>query len=424
MSCFLPSFSGGREEKMTDQSRRGFLLRSAALGCSAAASPFLTPVSLASAPWDARLIVIILRGGMDGIDAVRPVGDREFARLRGAATPEITDPTGFFALHPALAPLGPMWENGGLAAAHAVSTPYRDRRSHFDGQDLLEAGTGFAPGAPRGRDGWLNRLLQSVPGVTAETAFAVGRESLFLLSGSAPYSSWSPESRLSMTPQAELLLNQLYAGDPMFAPAASAAISLAAELENAPDLAELVEDSEDASAMAQMMEGRGGRSGGHLRLAEFVAGRLRDDTRIAAFSLNGWDTHNGQERGLERALTRLAETLVTLELGLGPIWGRTTVLAMTEFGRTVALNGTAGTDHGTGGAMLLAGGAVKGRQVHTSWPGLDEADLYDRRDLMPTADVRAYAAKAMQELFGLDTSLLEQAVFPGLDMGGVGRLLL
>ncbi len=97
---------------------------------------------------------------------------------------------------------------------------------------------------------------------------------------------------------------------------------------------------------------------------------------------------------------------------------------MTEFGRTARQNGTGGTDHGTGGAMLLAGGAVRGGAVHARWPGLAEADLYDRRDLMPTEDVRAYAAAAMRELFGLDRSVLETAVFPGLDMGTVGRVLL
>ncbi|MEM9249409.1 MAG: DUF1501 domain-containing protein [Pseudomonadota bacterium] len=408
---------------MTDQSRRRFLLRSAALGCSAAASPWVTPLALASAPWDNRLVVILLRGGMDGIDAIRPVGDPDYARLRGAVAPEVGDPTGFYALHPALSPLRSMWDDGELAAAHAVSTPYRDKRSHFDGQDLLEAGVGFVPGAERQGDGWLNRLLQAVPGVQAETAFAVGRTSMLLLSGDAPFSTWSPESRLAITPQAKLLLQRLYGADPLFGQAATAAISLSDALEYAAPTADLVEDDADAATLTGMMEHRRGAAGGHLRIASFVAGRLRNETRIAAFSLNGWDTHNAQHRGLDRALDRLSETLIALKLGLGPVWGRTAVLAMTEFGRTVALNGTAGTDHGTGGAMVLAGGAVRGGRVHGDWPGLAEADRYDRRDLMPTADVRTYAAQAMQELFGLSRAVLSETVFPGLDFEKVGPLL-
>ena len=155
-----------------DLSRRAFLARSAVLGCSAAASPLWTRVSFAAAPWDTRLVVIILRGGMDGLDVVRPYGAPEYAALRGSLAAEGgADLDGFFGLHPALSPLMPLWARGELGFVHAVSTPYRDKRSHFDGQDLLEAGTGDLAGA---RDGWLNRMLQLVPGVEAQTAFALG----------------------------------------------------------------------------------------------------------------------------------------------------------------------------------------------------------------------------------------------------------
>jgi uncharacterized protein (DUF1501 family) len=181
--------------------------------------------------------------------------------------------------------------------------------------------------------------------------------------------------------------------------------------------------------MMEDMAGAGGLKGVKLddvdKLVRFAAGRLREETRIAAFSLSGWDTHKSQARGMGRALMRLERAILQLQQGLGAdVWGKTTVLAMTEFGRTAAENGSGGTDHGTGGAMLVAGGAVRGGRVFGDWPGLAEAALYQRRDLMPTSDVRAWAAHAMQGMYGLDRAVLEGAVFPGLQMGGNPGLIL
>ncbi|WP_212525076.1 DUF1501 domain-containing protein [Actibacterium sp. MT2.3-13A] len=406
----------------SDLSRRGFLGRSFALGCSAAASPLLTPVTLASAPWDNRLVVIILRGAMDGLDVVQPYGDPVLAELRqklpvGEAA-GAHDLDGFFALHPGLGDLMPLWRAGELGFAHAVSTPYRDKRSHFDGQDLLEAGTGFTPGQPISHVGWLNRLLQAVPGIEAETAFAIGRETMRVLEGPAPVSSWWPDVRFELTPQTRQLLEMVSAQDPLF----RAAVGQAAEISETLDLeASGAEAEEGMEGMAPTMQAKPGKA--HVKVAEFAADRLRRDTRIAAFSITGWDTHGNQKAALKGPLAQLSETILTLRAGLGPDWGRTAVVAMTEFGRTAHENGTAGTDHGTGGAMLLAGGALKGGRVWADWPGLGPGDLYQGRDLMPTADVRAYAAAAMQGVFGLDRDVLESAVFPGLDMGGVGGLI-
>ena len=158
--------------------------------------------------------------------------------------------------------------------------------------------------------------------------------------------------------------------------------------------------------------------GSHVRVSQFAAEQLRKDTRVVAFSLNGWDTHNNQKRTLAPALKRLAGSIMALRDGVGPeIWQKTAILAMTEFGRTVRQNGTGGTDHGTGGALLMAGGAIRGGQVHGPWPGLDETSLYKRRDLMPTGDVRAPAAWIMRAMAGLGRGTLESTVFPGLDMG-------
>lgn len=373
-------------------SRRTFM--TLALGCSAAASPLVTPVTLASTPGDNRLVVIILRGAMDGLDVVRPVEDPHLANYRPSL--DITDSlplAGGFGLHPALSDLMPLWHSGELSFAHAVSTPYRDKRSHFDGQDILEAGVS---GEDVGEDGWLNRMVAQLPNARSETAFAVGRERMRLLTGAAPSSAWSPDADLDLSPQAQLLLRKVYAQDPLFAQAA----------EKAMDLADLTDDP---------MQPR--RSQRAKALAGFAAARLRESTRIAAFSLNGWDTHANQHRTLPNALAELSTAILTLKQDLGPVWGQTCVLCLTEFGRTVRENGSRGTDHGTGGAAIFAGGVLKGGRVLGDWPGLSANALYRDRDLMPTADVRSYAAWALMDLFPVGASALENGVFPGLDMG-------
>ena len=395
----------------TALSRRHFLRTGAALGCSAAAAPLMTRVTFAAVPGDNRLVVIILRGAMDGLDVVRPVGDPAFAALRGAdlaGTKPGPDLDGFFALHPALAELMPMWRTGTLGFAHAVATPYRNKRSHFDGQDILEAGSGHDVPDNQMRDGWLNRLIGALPGTTSETAYAIGLDQLKVISGTAPVRQWSPDARVDLDAQSRRLLERLYEGDPLFHAAGNTAF----------DLADHVTGDD--------MSGAGKKRGPTpARLAAYAADRLREETRIAAFSINGWDTHRNQRAVLGDQLEALAATLTTLETGLGPgIWAKTTVLAMTEFGRTVRANGTGGTDHGTGGAMLLAGGTVRGGRVFGDWPGLDESALYEGRDLLPTRDVRAFAAWAMRGLYGIDQGLLESTVFPGLDMGDNPGVLL
>lgn len=403
--------------------RRAFLTGLGALGCSGAAFPWLSTVTLAGSPGgalgDNRLVVVILRGAMDGLDLVQPLGDRAFAAARPTlGTGEGThDLDGFFALHGRAAGLLPLWAAGELAFVQAASTPYRDKRSHFDGQDLLEAGTGMD--VPPGflREGWLNRMLQAVPGLTAETAFAVGREAMPLLAGRAPTLSWAPEQRLPLSAQGRLLLEHLYHDDDLFREAAEGALALS----------DAAGDDEDEGMAAGGMEAPAtGRVGDVDALAAFAAERLRGETRIATFSLSGWDTHRAQGTTMGAPLQRLERIVLRLRGDLGPaVWGRTVLVAMTEFGRTVRENGSRGTDHGTGGAMLLAGGALRGGRVLGRWPGLEEAALYDRRDLMPTSDVRLWAAGAMRGLFGLDAGLLAGAVFPGLDAaGGLPDLLL
>lgn len=398
--------------------RRGFLQGGLALGCSAAAFPLLSHATFASAPFDHRLVVVILRGAMDGLDVVRPVGDPAFRRWRpDLAATEGPALDGFWQLHPQLAGLAPLWAAGELGVVQAVSTPYRDQRSHFDGQDLLEAGT--AMDTPQGlyRDGWLNRLLQGVPGAKAETAFAIGREALPILMGAAPAQRWAPNTAMRVSPQARRLLERLYEADAPFHVAAATALDLTETLE-ATEGANMMAASEAPSMAAPApMADQPKPNPDIAAFARFAAERMREDTRIVALSLGGWDTHAGQVGAIRRPLANLQQLILDLRAGLGPVWSKTAFIAMTEFGRTVRQNGSQGTDHGTGGAMITAGGAIRGGKVLGRWPGLAEGDLYAGRDLMPTADVRGVAAWVLHALMGAERGRLEQTVFPGLDMG-------
>ena len=312
------------------------LARGLGVACCAAAAPLVTPVVVAAAPGENRLVVIVLRGGMDGLAAFPPLDDPDLASLRptlsraGAAL----ELDGRFGMHAELAPLLPMWRRGQLAVAQAVATPYRGKRSHFDGQDLLEAGVAATSGV---RDGWVNRALGLIPDARAETALSVGPESMLLMRGAAPVPGWAPGARLRLRNDARGLLDLLYEHDPLFQQAAQAAEELSA-----------LDDGTAADA-------------GGDPVAAFAGERLAAEARIAAFSIGDWDTHARQAGAIARPLARLARAITTLEAALGPAWDRTLVIAMTEFGRTARENGTGGTDHGTGGAALLAGGALAGR---------------------------------------------------------------
>ena len=386
---------------MTDLSRRGFLGSSLGVACCAAASPLLTPVTVAAAPGENRLVTIILRGGMDAVGVFAPYRERRFRELRpniakGDPKKGYIDLDGRFGMDARLAPLAPFWKRGELAVAHAVSTPYRDKRSHFDGQDLLEAGV---TGVRDVDDGWLNRALPLIGGRAAETAISVGRDDMLLMRGDAPVRSWVPGYRHPLHNDERELLQMLYAKDRLFAEAA----------EMAGELTRL--------GGGETAKGRAARA------AQYAADRLSAEARIAAFSIGGWDSHASQPSALKRPLETLAQALTILRNGLGPAWGSTLVIAMTEFGRTARENGNRGTDHGTGGAALLAGGALSKAAVLGKWPGLADGDLYQGRDLMPTMDVRHYPAWALRAMFGVEKTALERSIFPGLDMGPAQKFI-
>ncbi|MEM7319320.1 MAG: DUF1501 domain-containing protein [Pseudomonadota bacterium] len=384
--------------------RRSFLGTSLGAACSVAASPMITPVVFAAAPGERRLVVVVLRGGLDGLGIVQPYGDPGFQGLRGPlaevpGTNGSSDLDGFFAVGGAFSDLLPMWRAGDLGFVHAVSTPYRNKRSHFDGQDFLENGGSRADGQlTRSRDGWLNRAIARIPGARADYAIAVGQDHMMLLDGDAPAGAWSPTNELRLADDERRMLSLLYRADPLFANALSG---------------------------ADMLSGTGAeaRRETGATLAAFAARRLNGPARIAAFSMTGWDTHKRQDRAIRRPAAALAEALTTLKRDLGRNWQHTAVLALTEFGRTARVNGSGGTDHGTGGVAVLAGGAVRGGQIYGRWPGLSANGLYQDRDLMPTDDVRRWAAWALAGQFGLGRSALESAIFPGLDLGRDPRFL-
>lgn len=392
--------------------RRLFLRGLATAACSAAAHSALTTATFAGSDGSAplgenRLVVVILRGAMDGLDLLRPVGDTLYAGYRPILSGiEGIDLNGYFALNPELAGLMPLWAKGELGFAHAVSTPYRDQRSHFDGQDILEAGTGLDVPEPAVRDGWLNRMLQTVPGLHADTAYAVGEGAMPVLQGPAAVGNWQPDLALSLSSQSRLLLDHIYHDDALFRDAAAEAMLLTDSLE-ASDMGGMAGPVSDNRRLADTD-----------KLVDFAAERLRGATRIASFSLTGWDTHRNQKGTIDIPMRRLERVVTRLSTGLGPdLWGKTLLLAMTEFGRTVRENGSGGTDHGTGGAMLMAGGALRGGRVMGLWPGLATEDLYQGRDLMPTSDVRSWAAWAMRGMYGLPRDVLERSIFPGLQLG-------
>jgi uncharacterized protein (DUF1501 family) len=359
----------------------------------AAGTLLATPgLALAAATTDKRFVFIILRGAMDGLSAVMPVGDPAYAALRGrfGPPPNAGSPLplgGDFALHPALAEMGALYGKGEALFVHAIASPYRER-SHFDAQNILETG-GTAAYALK--DGWLNRLLPLLPSAR-EPALALSQALPMALRGAAPATSYAP----SQLPQADddLLarVGDMYAGDPQ--------------------LHALWNDAIDARTMAGSdAMGRSNPAALGRLAATFLA--KPDGARVAVIELGGWDTHSGQAGRLNTQLKQLDATIAALRAGLGPTWADTIVVAATEFGRTAVPNGTGGTDHGTGGVAMLAGGAVKGGRVVADWPGLAPAQLYQGRDLRPTADLRALFAGVAADHFRLDPALVARSVFAG-----------
>jgi len=347
----------------------------------------------AATPDNRRLIVIVLRGAMDGLSVIVPYGDPAYAPARGTLALAIgnnaTKLDGMFGLHKALASFGVGYGAEEALAVHATASPARGR-SHFDSQNVLETG-GTAP--YQYTSGWLNRALGVLPHTEA---IAVTTGMPALLQGPAKVGSWSP-SRMP-DPNADLAdrISQMYETDS----------ALHAAFTEAQALNMLAKE-----AGGDKMAAVGGKP---LTSLATVAAKLMaapDGPQFVVLERGGWDTHANQPGALSASLTDLDATLAALKGGLGPIWSKTVVMCVTEFGRTVAVNGTNGTDHGTGTCALLYGGAVKGGRVVADWPGLGKAQLFEGRDLRPTTDVRSVIKGVLADHVGIDPARLA-GVFP------------
>jgi uncharacterized protein (DUF1501 family) len=368
--------------------RRHFLTATAAAG-------LLPSLSFAALPGEQRLVVLVLRGAMDGLSAVPPYFDRAYKSARGAmalAESDILELDGRFGLHQELTALHALYKQKQLTVVHAVATPYRDR-SHFDAQNLLEGG-GLKAYAQK--DGWLNRSIGLLAPRAKPWGLAVGATTPFVMSGHAPVTTYAPSALPDADTQFLALAQKIMAHD------AKLAGALGMGMEGA-DMA--------AAAGGDMVVG--GRRQNSKALAEVAGKMLRaaDGPRLAVLDIGGWDTHVGQANRLPQALRALNEAVTGLRTSLNDVWGQTVVLAVSEFGRTVAPNGSGGTDHGTAGAAFVMGGAVEGGRVLADWPGLDR--LYQNRDLAPTTDIRALLKAVLAQQWGLSEADLASRIFPG-----------
>ncbi|NMW32000.1 DUF1501 domain-containing protein [Altererythrobacter sp. RZ02] len=370
------------------------LNRRTLLGVSAATlgAAALPKVSFAaSGSGKKRLVFVLQRGAADGLGIVAPVGDPDYARLRGALAEDYAEApriSGLFALHPSLTKSAEMFAKGEMMAVHAVASYYRDR-SHFDGQNVLESG-GTRP--YERKDGWLNRLVGLIPATDA-SGIAISQTIPLALQGPNKSSSYAPSRLPDAADDYMKRIGNLYMNDP-----------------------KLHMLWEESIATRQLAEGMDGSA--NMRQAADVAAltsrmlSAEDGARIAMIETSGWDTHFGQRQRLGRELSRLDTLIASLKDGLGPLWNDTMVIVATEFGRTAAINGTNGTDHGTASAALLYGGSLSGGTVLGDWPGLRQGDLYQNRDLKPTASLENVIASSVASHFALDPEITRRTLYP------------
>jgi uncharacterized protein (DUF1501 family) len=391
---------------MKSVNRRKFLAAGSALATGALIA---SRVAFAQAreAGDSRLVLVILRGAVDGLAAVPPYGDAAYARLRGGLA--LGAPGGanaalpldrLFGLHPQLAFLHECYGAGELAVFHAVASPYRER-SHFDGQDVLENGT---PRPHESQTGWLNRALAELPRAAKrgrkELGIALGQNVPLVMRGPAEIASWSPSRLAALDEDTLQRVQDLYAADPLLAHRLADALAADAV----------------ASGSQDRAPPREGAARQYVELVRAAAGFLRrdDGPRVAVFDTIGWDTHaneGGAEGLLAQRFGALDTGLRTLKDELGPVWRSTAIVLVTEFGRTAAVNGTRGTDHGTATAAFLVGGAVRGRVI-ADWPGLSQRSLFEGRDVAPTRDLRSVLKGVLAEHLGVPARALEEKVFP------------
>ena len=378
--------------------------------------------ALANAPTDSRFVFVLLRGALDGLSAVPPVGDPDYASLRGqialtrSGEGSALPLSGEFGLHPALTFLHSSYQAKELAVLHAIATPYRER-SHFDAQNVLESGDL----RPHGTDsGWINRAIASLQWKTPEAGVALGANVPLAMRGPAEVASWSPTKIAALDEATLQRVQDLYARDPLLSKRLADALEsdaianeaqAAANADAEPAMDKTPAIVESAEKVKRNYNAR------YAETARAAAGFLKrdDGPRVAMFDTTGWDTHaneGGAQGQLALRLRALDAGLAALKESLGPVWRNTVVLVATEFGRTAAINGTRGTDHGTGAAAFLLGGAVAGGRVIADWPGLSRGNLYEGRDLKPTRDLRTVMKGVLRDHLNVSASALDSKVFP------------
>lgn len=371
-----------------------------------------------------KMVVVICRGGMDGLTVSPPVGDPDYAALRGevaVAADQALKLDAVFSLHPALTSVHALALKGQARIAPAVASPDR-ARSHFEAQDVLETGVAQVYGAS---SGWLNRTLEVMgPGQKIE-GLSVGATAPLILRGKVQAASWSPGPGVDETARLPALLQDLYRTDPLMGPAFARGLETEAMAQAAmpPPAPKIIPASADRASTAPDMMGprtmapavnpKQGREAART-LGATLAGFMVQDggPRVAALSLDGWDSHAGQVGQLNTRLSYLDAVLDGLNTGLGAEWNNTVVVVATEFGRTARVNGTGGTDHGTGSTALVLGGGLKPGGIIGDWPTLKQTALFENRDVAPSLDLRGLFKGVLGEHMGVERAALERTVFP------------
>jgi len=413
-------------------SRRCFLESSLFAGAS---TLIASRLAFANAPTDARFVFVLLRGALDGLSAVPPLGDADYAGLRGQIALSKTGADaartldGTFALHPSLEFFHQSYAAKELVVLHAVASPYRER-SHFDGQDMLESG-GLKPHDRT--SGWLNRALAALPASAGrESGVALGANVPLAMRGPVEVASWSPTRVTALDDETLARITDLYARDPLLSRRLAEALESDAIANEAQGAANA--DAEDPKTAPENVLERDEKlkraaNSRYVETARAAANFLKrdDGPRVAMFDTTGWDTHaneGGAQGQLSLRLRGLDAAMAALKETLGPAWRNTAVLIATEFGRTAAINGTRGTDHGTGAAAFLLGGAVAGGRVLADWPGLSRSSLHEGRDLRPTRDLRAIMKGVLHDHLQVANAALDSQVFPGsMDVRPFGGLI-
>ena len=399
--------------------RRVFLRNSALAVVGTSAIPaFLTRAAqgaVSTAGRNRRLVVIFQRGAADGLNIVVPHAEPSYYAMRPSINiprQQVIDLDGFFGLHPAMSPFRPLWQQRQLAIVHAAGSP-DPTRSHFDAQDFMESGT---PGIKSTDDGWLNRCLHSMPEPGDKSSFraiAMGASLPRILSGPEPAIALNNINDFGVggrNPDATPIANIFEA---MYAHSVDSILHGTGQ--ETFDAVRMLKSADPAkytpAAGADYPRGRFGDS--LKQLAQLIKASL--GVEVAFADIGGWDHHvnEGNTQGqIANVLREFSQSLAAFYTDLGDLAEETVVITMSEFGRTVRENGNRGTDHGHANLMFIMGGPVKGGKVYGRWPGLDQSQLYEGRDLAVTTDFRQVLGEAVSRHLG--NKSLDQ-VFPGFE---------